>query len=300
MEVLSSKGYTALVGLPNSGKSTLINRLLERKVGIISHRPHTTRVNVLGILKTTEMDITLLDTPGLLGKHCRRPGDRGIHNQIQNALYNDALECCLFLVDASGNNHAADLEYLHKVHEEHPQTVFWVVFNKIDIVPKERLLKLADTFSHATYVQHFFMVSGKKGHGLDDLKKALVNYFSKSSKVFHGLVPKELPIPLMAAEFTREKIFQFLRDELPYKAHVVPERLGKLSKNGEKSLVIHQIIFVERPAHKQIVLGKNGAQIKRIREIAAQTMGAYFNKKIHLFLHVKVHPHWDEAMDEVS
>lgn len=278
-------GFVALIGAPNSGKSTLTNALVGAKIAIVTHKPQTTRGPVLGIALQGESQIVLIDTPGLFQP--KRRLDRAMA-QAAWARAADA-DLVALVVDAErglGEDVDAVLEQLPNI-----KTPVVAILNKVDLVAKPRLLDLAADLSAKHSFAHIFMISALKGSGVADVK----DYFADAMPQGPWLYPEDqltdAPLRQAAAEITREKLFLRLHDELPYSLTVETTDWKEL-KDG--SVRVEQTIYVMRDSQKKIVLGSKGATIKAISMTARQEIGEMAGVPVHLFLFVKVREKWAE------
>ena len=288
-------GSACILGLANAGKSTLVNHLVGQKVSIVSHKAQTTRSRVLGIALHKDAQIMLLDTPGIFD------AKKTLEKAMVAAAY-DALEdadCVVHLVDASLKNPAErNTPIITHLRDKLPDNMPVVlVLNKIDAVKKEALLKLAGTMNEAFDYQSTFMISALKGHGTEDVLSGLRDFMPASPWMFEEDEVTDMPMRLMAAEITREKIFNQLHQELPQSTFVETEEWNNFD-NG--SIKISQLVYVHRDSQKAIVLGKGGQRIKQIGQEARAELEELLQTKIHLKLFVKVQKDWSEHPEILS
>lgn len=276
-------GAVALVGAPNAGKSTLTNALVGAKVAIVSPKVQTTRSRLMGIAIAGSAQLLLTDTPGIFAP--KRRLDRAMVQAAWGGA-SDA-DVIALVVDAkrglSGEVRAI-VEGLQQA-----KTPCLLVLNKVDITPKDRLLKLTADMKDMLAWADIFMVSAETGDGVSDLKTYLAGKMPEGPWHYPEDQLTDTTQRMMAAEITREKLYLQLHEELPYAATVETEKWEQ-KPNG--SVAIYQMIYIERDSQKAIILGKRGAQIKAIGEAARLDMAAAFGHKVHLFLHVKVKPDW--------
>ena len=278
-------GFVAVIGAPNAGKSTLVNALVGQKVAIVSPKAQTTRARLMGGAIEGDAQILLVDTPGIFAP--RRRLDRAMVAAAW-AGAEDA-DLVLLVIDAAaklGDRVEAILAGL----ERRSQPLL-IALNKVDIARKEDLLTLAGRLSERLEPQALFMVSATSGDGVADLKRALAEAMSESPWHFPADQLSDATDRMVAAELTREQLYNQLHAELPYAAAVETE---KWEDRKDGSTVIHQQILIERSSQKAIVLGKGGAQLKKIGQTAREAIAEHLGRKVHLFLHVKVNPRWDE------
>jgi GTP-binding protein Era len=278
-------GFVALIGAPNVGKSTLVNALVGSKVTIVSRKVQTTRALIRGIVIENKAQIILVDTPGIFMP--KRRLDRAMVNTAWSGAHDADLVCVLLDARAGIDEEAeAILDKVAKVH--HPKIL---VINKVDIVSKEKLLKLAQDANARLAFDETFMVSALSGDGVADLRAALAARVPPGPYHYPEDQMSDAPMRHLAAEITREKIFRQLHQELPYQSTVETDSWQD-RKDG--SVRIEQTIFVERESQRKIVLGKGGATIKAIGADSRKEIAAILEQPVHLFLFVKVRENWGE------
>jgi GTP-binding protein Era len=279
-------GFIALLGAPNAGKSTLLNRLVGAKVSIVSPKVQTTRSRVLGIAMAGEAQLIFVDTPGIFAP--RRRLDRA----MVRAAWRGAEEADLIvlLVDAHLRGTDDDTRRIIAGLKQAGRKAI-LALNKIDLVRREKLLGLAQTLDAEGIFSDVFMISAESGDGVDDLGRTLAARVPPGPWLYPEDQLTDLPLRLLAAEVTREHLFRQLRDELPYQLTVESESWQDF-KDG--SARISQIIYVQRDSQKPIVLGEGGRRIKAVRAAAQGELAAMLERRIHLFLHVKVREEWAE------
>ncbi len=278
-------GFVALIGAPNAGKSTLINQAVGTKVSIVSRKVQTTRALVRGIALEGEAQIIFVDTPGIFAP--KRRLDRAMVATAWGGA-GDA-DVAALLVDARkpGSEEAsAILDSLAKVNA--PKVL---VLNKIDTVPAETLLAVAAKLNEGGLFSDTFMISALKGHGVPKLVARLGEMMAPGPWLYPEDQVSDAPLRSLAAEITREKLFERLHDELPYHSTVETE-LWKEQPDG--SARVEQTIYVTRDGHKKIVIGEGGRTIKAIGSAARKEIIEAAEHNIHLFLFVKVRPDWGD------
>jgi GTP-binding protein Era len=275
-------GFVAVIGAPNAGKSTLVNALVGQKVAIVSGKPQTTRARLMGIAVQGPAQILLVDTPGIFQP--RRRLDRA----MVAAAWTGAQDADLILLVIDASDRVTDdvLEGLER--REHP---LFLALNKIDLVKKEKLLALSAELSERLNPDKVFMVSAANGDGVGDLKQALASAMPEGPWLYPEDEVSDATDRMIAAELTREQIVNQLHQELPYATAVETE---KWEERPDGSTVINQQILVERDSQKAIVIGKGGRQLKQIGAAARAGIAQHLGRPVHLFLHVKVNPRWDE------
>jgi GTP-binding protein Era len=276
-------GFAAIIGAPNAGKSTLVNTLAGYKVAIISHKVQTTRTRIRAIVVHDRTQIIFVDTPGIF-KPRRRLDEAMVEAAWSGATDADVV---LFLVDSrAGINEDVEL-ILNKLAEGRHTAV--LVLNKIDLVRREALLDLAAKLNAKFRFLETFMVAAATGDGVDRLKQQLARMMPDGPWLYPEDQITDVPMRLVASEITREKIYERLHQELPYASTVETERW---EERQDGSVRIDQVIFVERENQRKIVLGKNGQTIKEIGKRAREELSRMFERRVHLFLFVKVRENW--------
>jgi GTP-binding protein Era len=281
-------GFAAIIGAPNTGKSTLVNALVGAKVSIVTHKVQTTRARVRGILMRGETQVVLVDTPGIFAP--RRRLDRA----MVEAAWTEAGEADVtaLLVDASKQGTAADDLILSKLVAVGRRRI--LVVNKVDKVEKPKLLALVQAINARVPFEETFMISALKGAGVEDLAQWLATAMPQGEWLFPEDQIADAPLRLTAAELTREKLYLRLHEELPY-ASTVETTAWKELKDG--SVCIEQTITVERDSQRRIVLGHKGETIKAISMEARKDIAAMLERKVHLFLFVKVNERWGDSRE---
>lgn len=280
---LRRAGFVALIGAPNAGKSTLLNRLVGSKLSIVTHKVQTTRMLVRGIVMHAEAQVIFVDTPGIFEP--RRRLERAMVSSAWSGAQDADLVC--LLLDARKGLTAREAGILARL-KDLPQPKI-LVLNKIDVTPRPALLELAAKANEAVSFTDTFMVSAQTGEGCADLLDRLAAMLPPGPYLYPEDDISDLPQRLLASEITREKLTLRLHEELPYTATVETES-WQVSKNG--SVRIEQTIYVERETQRRIVLGKGGQAIKSISMAARRELCELLGVPVHLFLFVKVREHW--------
>jgi GTP-binding protein Era len=282
-------GFVALIGEPNAGKSTLLNRMVGAKVSIVTHKVQTTRARIRGVALEGDSQIVFVDTPGLF-----RPRRR-LDRAMVAAAWTGAADADLvvLLIEAHrGLTHGAQA-ILDGLSERAGGRRVALAINKIDRVKAEVLLALTEKLNAAYPFEKTFLISAEKGYGVDDLRGWLAENLPEGPWLYPEDQIADLPMRMIAAEMTREKLTLRLHQELPYKLTVETENWEE-RKDG--SARIDQVIYVARDGHKGILLGKKGETIKAVSQAARAELEEFLGRKVHLFLQVKVRPGWlDEA-----
>ncbi len=278
-------GFVAVVGAPNAGKSTLVNALVGQKVAIVSPKAQTTRARLMGIAIAGESQMLLVDTPGIFTPN------RRLDRAMVKAAWEGAEDAdrIVLVIDAAAKVGTRVEDMLQGI-ENRPEPKI-LVLNKVDIARKEDLLILAAKLAERLKPETIFMVSATTGDGVPDLKRHLSSAMPEGPWHFPEDQLSDATDRLVAAEMTREQLYLQLHAELPYASAVETE---KWEDRKDGSTVIHQQILIERDSQKAIVLGKGGARLKAIGQAAREAIAEHLGRKVHLFLHVKVNPRWDE------
>ena len=278
-------GFVAIVGAPNAGKSTLLNRLTGVKLSIVSPKAQTTRFRVLGIFIRDESQVLLVDTPGIFKP--RRKLDRA----MVAAAWTGAADAdlALLLVDAKAGVTAQVRAIAENLGVSGRRC--WLVFNKTDLVGAPSLLPLIATLTALAPFEETFMVSAGNGDGVTDLAGALARAVPEGPFLYPEDDLTDLPDRLLAAETVREQIFMQTHDEVPYQATVETE---SFKERPDGSVRIEVTIYVSRPGHKAILIGEKGSKIKDIGSRARRDLTGLLERPVHLFLNVKERAGWDE------
>ena len=277
-------GFVAILGAPNVGKSTLVNRLVGSKVSIVSPKVQTTRSRVRGIRMEGAAQLVLVDTPGIFENAKRRLERAMVHAAWSGAQDADAI---LVLVDAKRGIDENTKKILKTLVKSGRKAL--LAINKIDQVSHTDLLPLAGALDDGTSVDRIFMISALDGQGVDDLLNYLLGLLPEGPWLYPEDQLTDISERLLAAEITREKLFLQLYQELPYSLAVETETWRELK---DDSVRIEQIVYVSRPIHKAMVLGKGGQRIKAVGQDSRVELEELFARRVHLFLFVKVRESW--------
>jgi len=286
-------GFVALIGEPNAGKSTLTNYLVGAKVSIVTHKVQTTRARIRGVAIEGESQLVLVDTPGLFRP--RRRLDRAMVAAAWAGV-SDA-DVVVLLIEAHRGITEGVERILEGLAELPKNRTVALAINKIDKVKSEVLLGLTKEMNARYPFAETFMISAEKGYGVADLKTWLAERMPEGPWLYPEDQIADLPLRMIAAEITREKLTLRLHQELPYQLTVETENWEE-RKDG--SARIDQIIYVARDGHKGIVLGKRGETIKAVSQSARAELEEFLGRKVHLFLQVKVRPGWLEEAERYS
>jgi len=273
-------GFVAIIGKPNTGKSTLINRIIGEKLSITSPKPQTTRYSIKGILNRPDCQLIFIDTPGYLKPRYE------LQHRMQK-IWQDAfkdVDLVVYVADLTSFPTDYDLEVME--HLRRVRTPQLAVFNKLDKLPapdREQFSKqLPDSME-----RHFF-VSALTGDGIDELVESILQYIPYHEPYYQEDQLSDLPMRFFAQEIIREGIFKFFEQEIPYSAAVLVERYTEESDR----VVIDAVIWLERQSQKPILIGKNGAKLKQIREYGEKQLSAWLEQPVQIHLWVKINPKW--------
>jgi len=289
----SRAGFVALIGEPNAGKSTLLNRMVGAKVSIVTHKVQTTRARIRGVALERDTQIVFVDTPGLF-----RPRRR-LDRAMVAAAWGGAADAdvVVLLIEAHRGVTPGVKTILERLAEIGTGRKVALAINKIDRVEAPVLLGLAEEMNAAYDFAETFMISAEKGHGVDALRQWLAEQLPEGPWLYPEDQIADLPMRMIAAEITREKLTLRLHQELPYQLTVETENWED-RKDG--SARIDQVIYVARAGHKGIILGHKGDTIKRVGQAARAELEEFLGRKAHLFLQVKVRENWLEERERYS
>jgi GTP-binding protein Era len=279
-------GFVALIGAPNAGKSTLLNRLIGAKVSIVSPKVQTTRRRVVGVAMRGKAQVIFVDTPGIFAPK------RRLDRAMVAAAWSGAGDAdrIVLLVDATRRKIDSDTRaIIEGLKRDKRQTI--CAINKVDAVKHELLLKLAAELNAAFPFERIFMISAETGDGVEDLMSEVVAHLPEGPHHFPADQLTDLPVRLLAAEVTREHLFRQLHEEVPYALTVETEAWEEFKDGSAK---VSQVVYVTRDSHKAIVVGKGGSRIKQVREAAQRELEEMLERRLHLFLFVKVRENWQE------
>ena len=278
-------GFIAVIGAPNAGKSTLVNQLVRAKVSIVSPKVQTTRTRVTGILAEGRDQAVFVDTPGIF-----RGAKRRLEKAMVDAAWRQAAETdrLMLVIDVAKKGLSDDdRAVIEQLEQQGARPV--LALNKVDGPRHETMLAIAAAVNERLDVQETFMVSALSGDGVDDLRQAVLDRLPEGPWLYPEDQISDLPSRMLAAEATREKLFLQLHQELPYNLTVETEAFEVQAKGDLK---INQVIYVTRDSHKAMVLGKGGARIRQVGSESRRDLEVLFDRKVHLFLFVKVRENW--------
>jgi GTP-binding protein Era len=290
---MTTCGFIALIGAPNAGKSCLLNSLVGDKVSIVSPKVQTTRTRVLGILTEGQTQAIFIDTPGLFKP--RRRLDRAMVAAAHDAR--DDADVVAVIADAARKDCADTVRKIVRNIQNPAHRQIILVLNKIDLIDRKKLLPLVAQLNAATPFAATFLISATRDDGVADLRKWIFSHLPDGPFHYDAEAATDTPDAIMAAEITREKLFLRLHEELPYGIHV---ETNEFEVQRDKSIRITQTIITNEDRHKGMVIGKGGAMLKLIGQLAREELEKIFNTRIHLFLDVIVRDGWDERSEIIS
>ena len=286
-------GFVALIGEPNAGKSTLLNKMVGAKISIVTHKVQTTRTRIRGVSIEDQSQIIFVDTPGLFKP--RRRLDRAMVAAAWSGAADS--DITLLIVEAHRGLTEGVKNIISSISETGLNGKLVLVINKIDKVEVKDLLSLSKEINESHLFAETFMISAEKGKGIGDLKRWLGSNLPKGPWLYPDDQISDMPLRMIAAEITREKLTLRLHQELPYQLTVETE---KWEEKPDKSVRIEQMIYLSRSGHKGIVLGKKGETIKAVSMASRLSIEEFLGSKVHLFLRLKVREKWMEETERYS
>jgi GTP-binding protein Era len=287
-------GFVSLIGRPNAGKSTLLNRIVGHKLAIVSDKPQTTRTRIVGVKNYPDGQVVFVDTPGI-----HKPTHRMNVRMVDVAL--DAMrevDVLTLIVDVSVKPGPGDRHLLGLLKDVKTPAI--LALNKIDLIAKARLLPILDYYRQAHPFVELVPISAADGTNVDVLERLFLQYLPEGDPIYPPDYVTDQPDRFFVSEIVREQVLQLTHDELPFSTAVVVDRFEEPGDDDRYTL--YCTILVERESQKPIVIGKAGAMIKKIGTAARQELERYFDAKVHLDLHVKVKSEWrddERALDEI-
>ncbi len=283
-------GFIAIIGPTNAGKSTLMNQIMGRKVSIVSHKVQTTRTRLRAIKMVGDKQLVFVDTPGVF-KPVRRL-DRAMVGAAMSAL--DDADAVLLVIDAEKGITQTVRDLIEKI-KDHKN--LFVALNKVDSIAKQTLLPMVAELSEMADFNEIFMISALKNDGVEQMLQSLSTVMPESPYLFEDKDAVDVPDMLYLAELTREKIYKYIHQELPYHINVVTE---KVEQDDEGVLEIYQKIVVANEAHKKIVVGRGGEQLKRIGTAARHDIQDQWGVNARLHLFVRVEENWENVAENYT
>ncbi len=284
-------GFVALLGAPNAGKSTLMNSLVGSKISIVTHKVQTTRTRFIGIALHKDSQLIFVDTPGIFAPRKR------LERAMVSAAWAGASDAdvIVLLVDAERRVDENTRRIIDGLKETGQKAI--LAINKIDAIRRDSLLGLSEELNEIGDFSETLMISALKGDGLEDLMETIVKYLPKGPWLYPEDQMTDITERMLAAEVTREKFFLRLHEELPYAATVETESWQE-KKDG--SVRIEQVIYVERETQKAIVIGKGGRSLKEIGKMARAELEEMLDRRVHLFIFVKVRKNWSDDRERYA
>ncbi|NBC20386.1 MAG: GTPase Era [Alphaproteobacteria bacterium] len=299
---ISRAGFVAIIGAPNAGKSTLVNRLVGAKVAIVTHKVQTTRFAVRGVAHHGDAQLVLIDTPGIF--HARKRLDRAMVQAAWSGageadMRVHLVDAASWVADAQDRASPAQMRSIEddrRVIEALKARGLraFLALNKVDLFAHEQLLPVMAALHAEGVYDEIFPVSAVNGEGIDTLAGALAARMPEARALYPPEQTADLPMRLLAAEITREKLMLRLHQELPYELTVETEAW---QERADGSVRIQQVVIVSRDSHKAMVLGKGGAAIRDVGRAAREELTTLMERKVHLFLFVKTDPKWQDRRE---
>ena len=288
---MTNCGSIALIGAPNAGKSTLTNLLVGTKISIVTHKVQTTRTRITGVAMFDDAQVVIIDTPGIFQPKKRL--DRAMVSSAWSSV--DDVDIVCFLIDVARYNNKDNEVIIENIKKQNKKCV--LLLNKIDTIEKEKLLTITENLWEHNIFTDVFMISATKNSGIDEFIEWLKQNIPNGEYIYNPDHVSNIPNSLLSAEITREKIFLNIHEELPYSLTVETESWEDF-KNGD--IKLNQLIFVEKESHRSILLGKKGEKIKQIGKLAREELSSIFDTKVHLFIHIKVKPNWQNDIERYT
>lgn len=273
-------GNILLIGPTNSGKSTLLNQVVGKRVSLVSRKKQSTTFNLKSVINISEAELILQDTPGIFFSA------KKISNKMSNSAITeiDSAVVIYLVIDASKKFETSFKKIINTLKEKIEYQKIFLILNKIDKIKKSKTLIKIEEYKNYTEIDAIFPISAKEGTGINNLLTSSIQYLPKKknkySKTKEPLINKDL----FYSEITREKIYDKIHKEIPYQCRVITEKIEK----SKDQIRIHQVIKVSKKSHKNIIIGKKGSTLKEIGALSRREISNFENKKIHLFLFVKV------------
>ena len=287
-------GFVSLIGRPNAGKSTLLNRLVGTKLAIVSDKPQTTRTRILGVRNYTDAQVVFLDTPGI-HRPLHRMNVRMVDAAVDTIREVDLLGLVVDVAEPPGKGDTFVIDLLRKAR---PPVI--LILNKIDLIRKPKLLPIIDRYSRAAEFVEIVPVSASTGDNVDRLERAIIDRLPEGEPLYPADYLTDQPERFFAAEIVREKLLQFTRAEIPFSSAVVIDRFEEPpadaggARGAGQLLKLYCTIVVDRESQKPIVVGRGGDMIKRIGTAAREDLERFFGTRIYLDLQVRVRSEWRE------
>lgn len=285
-EAIGKAAVIAIVGRPNVGKSTLINKIVGEKIAIVTNKPQTTRNRIYGILKRGETQLVFMDTPGFHAPRSRL-GDYMV-KIVKESI--SGVDAAMLLVEPIDNIGKQEQALIERIKDSRIPAV--LVINKIDTVPKENLLAVIKTYSEAYAFEEIIPISARKGDGIEHLLDVLSKFAGEGPQLFPDDMVTDQPEKQVCAEIIREKLLLCLEKEVP---HGTAVEITRFTERESEIIDLEATIFCEKTAHKGIIIGKNGEMLKKIGELARRDIEAFMGTKVFLQTWVKVKENWRDS-----
>jgi GTPase len=288
-------GFVSLIGRPNAGKSTLLNRLVGTKLAIVSDKPQTTRTRILGVRNYPDAQVVFLDTPGI-HRPLHRMNVRMVDAAVDTIPDADVLAVVIDAAEPPGRGDSFVIDLV-----KHAKGPVFLILNKIDLIKKSRLLPMIQRYNESGRFAEIIPLSAATGESVDRFERAIVERLPEGQPMYPADYLTDQPERFFAAEMVREKLLQFTRAEIPFSSAVVVDRFEE-PEGPKGTLKLYCTIIVDRESQKPIVVGRGGEMIKRIGSAAREDLERFFDTKVYLDLHVRVKSAWredDAVLDEL-
>ena len=282
-------GFVSLIGRPNAGKSTLLNRLVGTKLAIVSDKPQTTRTKILGVRNYPDAQVVFLDTPGI-HRPLHRMNVRMVDTAVDTIREVDVLGLVVDVTEAPGKGDRFVIDLV-----KDSRAPVFLILNKIDLVKKSKLLPVLDRYAREGHFTELIPISAVTGDNVDRLERAIIDRLPEGEPLYPADYLTDQPERFFAAEIVREKLLQFTHDEIPFSSAVVIDRFEEPEPQDQRGVLrLYGTIVVDRESQKPIVIGKGGDMIKRVGSAAREELERFFATRVYLDLHVRVNADWRE------
>jgi GTPase len=281
-------GFVSLIGRPNAGKSTLLNRLVGTKLAIVSDKPQTTRTRILGVKNYPDAQVVYLDTPGI-HRPLHRMNVRMVDTAVDTISEVDVLGLVVDVLEPAGKGD----RYVFELAKDTKASLF-LILNKIDLVKKSKLLPLIDRYRQEASLAEIVPISAATGDNVDRLETAILGHLPEGERLYPEDYLTDQPERFFASEIVREKLLQFTHAEIPFSSAVVVDRFEEPGPETKNLLRLYCTIVVERESQKPIIVGRGGEMVKRIGTAAREELERFFGTRVYLDLHVRVKAEWRE------
>jgi GTP-binding protein Era len=281
-------GFVSLIGRPNAGKSTLLNRLVGTKLAIVSDKPQTTRTRILGVKNYPDAQVVYLDTPGI-HRPLHRMNVRMVDTAVETIREVDVLGLVVDVMEPPGKGD----RYVFDLTKD-TQAALFLILNKIDLVKKSKLLPMIDRYRGEVSFAEIVPISAATGDNVDRLERAIIEHLPEGERLYPDDYLTDQPERVFASEIVREKLLQFTHAEIPFSSAVVVDRFEEPSAETNNVLRLYCTIVVERESQKPIVVGRGGDMVKKIGTAAREELERFFGTRVYLDLHVRVKAEWRE------